>query len=57
MFEHKAKDLKRGDEFTIDHGETWHVIADIMWGTSGLTFYCTDTDEITLTFDELVIVK
>ena len=57
MFEFKAKELKRGDEFTIDHGETWHVVVDIMWGTQGLTFYCADGDQITLTFDEQVIVR
>lgn len=29
MFEWEAQDLKPGDEFTLDQGESWHVILNV----------------------------
>jgi hypothetical protein len=29
MFEFAAKYLEWGDEFTVDHGETWHKVTEI----------------------------
>lgn len=29
MFEFHAQQLKVGDEFTTDHGETWHTASEV----------------------------
>lgn len=60
MFEFPAKDLTKGDKFTIDNGETWHTVRDVAVrpnvGHTVVVVY-TDDEPIELDPNELIIVQ
>jgi hypothetical protein len=62
MFEFKAYDLHVGDEFTLDHGETWRRVTGVVTLSQGrLRVFCLDEDDENpgpiLNDSDLVIVK
>jgi hypothetical protein len=58
MFEFRACQLKKGDEFTNDDGETWQTVASTSWMDGGKTFVVqTDKGPFYLVPNSLVIVR
>lgn len=61
MFEFEARELRVGDEFTIDQGETWRRVTGVVDLKTRLRIFCWDeTAENpgpTLSVDTMVIVK
>jgi len=60
MFEFACTDLKAGDEFTIDEGQSWHIARNIAVRPNiPNTVVVIETDDETFELDphETVIVK
>ena len=56
MFEFEVKDLKEGDVFTFDNGETWHTFEAAHWMGPEWIVYTAD-QAIPMNPRELVIVQ
>jgi hypothetical protein len=58
MFEFSVKDLTEGDEFTLDNGQTWHLVLAI-YTASGAMYHviCLDGWEFEKPANTTVIVK
>lgn len=58
MFEFQACELRKGDEFTDDDGENWHVVErTFRVGGSFVKVVCDDGYESELQASEHVVVK